>query len=1123
MTQNKLIGFCYLFIIGIALAMAFPLGPQAVHPLWLTSGILGLLAVGAVVAARRLRPPVEDDSPYAPPASFDAIHASAWVLLLLAGLTFGYTRYLAMIQPPDRPLGQIHFSAEGASWNPGAPMSQTSFLKIRTLSPIEEDIELRFTGRIEALQPILDERGQPILDEQGRWNFSQTDVDQSSEVIHIPAGTPAGMEVLIQQPFTHLDQVEALNQPAAGAVAVLQPVNTVSLFARSGRNVVPVTILGRITADPWVYGFKTVLSITPDYIQFQPDGPFFAVARQNVRVTVNPDMPGYDRIARSSAYGYDVALTGELIAPPGAANVGTFDQARYLRNHNIGGQMLLRTLPDGSPPLSIIIPQGAEAPREGNGLVEFSLYLRDEMVRVIKQTMPQPNAAFLGAVTLGLRYGMHGTLSIAAEQHAEGVIAPILDVGHDTDMLIADEFRASGINHVLAVSGLHVTIITIMFMGIFTLLKVSKKVYVPFVIFTLVVFAIITGARPSTLRAVIMNSLFLLTWGYMGQSVRSSALLGVPVAGFIILLQNPAMAVDPSFTLSFGAILSLALLTQPFFDLFKKARGNDFIALVLMVAVLTWGFARHWLLVESLRFWIFYALLGVGLFSLSRGLTRRGFTPIGTYGFADIHPGIGGFIAAQFGMQIGMMIPLSAYYFYRWPVAGAYANLLAIPLVGIVLQLSMLAGLIGLIPGFGIYIALLLNAANWIFSTLFLLIGHYFSRWFIFPFVTRPTLRWLFIYYASVALFVWWRPLWFRIIRPRWGKAGRPARLLAVAAAALVVAAAFSAGHAERAAMRPRGQLTVSVLSVGYGSAIVVHTPNRETLLVDTGFVQPDRGRRNEAERTILPHLSYRQVRRLDALILTSPEPEHVAGTASILTYLDVDQLLHPASVAPVLAEGERARLLDERHPSRIKHRLSGSTIQPRTLQAGERLFESEHDGRPFAIEVLGPAEGDTRAPLSLRIVYGDFAMLIPSDLTFPQQQALLDHIPAEHLQAQVVIAPNHGIAGLEGITIGMPKNYQRNQETITGGLLNAAGAEAVLFEFGNPRPVVGDKFRVALRLHGSARRAVEDVLPHARIYGTDTDGAITIVSDGESYTLSAQYDAVVGFTDAPTSIEVGW
>ncbi|HPC58748.1 MAG TPA: hypothetical protein PK689_07100, partial [Kiritimatiellia bacterium] len=359
MTQNKLIAFCYLFIIGIALAMAFPLGSAAVAPLWLGTLALGLLTAGALHLARRRRPAAADEeSLYAPPARFDALQVSAWGLLLAAALLFGYTRYLAMIQPPDQLVGRVRFEAGSVTWSPASPMSATSFLKIKTLAPVEEDIELRLVGRLEALRPVRDDNGLPVLDADGRWNFTRTDMDQASDPVLIPAGTPAGAELLVAQPFTHLDRVEPVNQPASGSLAILKPVNAVSLFARSGRNVVPVSILGRITADPWVYSFKTVLSITPDYIQYQPDGPFFPVDRQTARVTINPDLPGYERLARSAAYGFDVALTGELIAPPSAANVGAFDQAKYLRNYNIGGQMMIRTPMDGSSPFSVIVPQG---------------------------------------------------------------------------------------------------------------------------------------------------------------------------------------------------------------------------------------------------------------------------------------------------------------------------------------------------------------------------------------------------------------------------------------------------------------------------------------------------------------------------------------------------------------------------------------------------------------------------------------------------------------------------------------------------------------------------------------------------------------------------------------------
>ena len=1123
MTRNKLIAFCYLFIVGIGLAMAFPTGPEALRFLWGATALLGLATLAGFVLVHRLSPPVNEELAAYGHVELDRKQVALWSLMLFTALVFGYTRYIAMVRSPDQLLGTLTIPAQGESWSPNQAISQTSFLKVKTLAAVPEEIRLRLHGRLEALQPVPDPDGKPTLGADGRWAFTQYNLSQQSEEIIIPAGTPAETEILIEQPFTHLDKVELLNQPAAARIAVLQPENIVSLFARSGRNVVPAGVLGRITADPWVYSFKTVLSITPDYIQYQPGGPYLPIDRQNIRLTLDPATPDYDRFARSDAYGYDVALTGELQGASHAANQGLFDQANYLRNYNIGGQMRLRIPLQGPAPIQIINPQGAAEPRRGNALVEFSLYLRDEMVRVIKQTTPQPNSAFHGALTLGLRYGMQNTVSVASDDYDNTVVPPLLPFGKDTDALIADEFRSSGINHVLAVSGLHVTIITIMFIGIFVMLKVSKKVYIPFIIFALVVFAIITGARPSTLRACIMNSLFLLTWGYMSEGVRASALLGVPVAAFMILLQNPAMAVDPSFTLSFGAILSLAILTQPFFDIFKKFKGNDFIVFVILIGVLTYAYAAHWLLTVTLRFWLAYALLAAVLFGLARFLTRRGFTPIRDYGFANIHPGVGGFIAAQFGMQIGMMIPLSAYYFFRWPVAGAYANLIAIPLVGVVLQLSMLSGLLGLIPGIGIYLALLLSAANWVFSTLFLLIGHYFSRWFLYPFVERPTLRELFVYYAAVCLFAWWRPLWFRLVRPAWRRASLSLRLVGLAVVALVLAGVAVSGRNEKLALRSPGRLDVSVIAAGYASAILLDTPDNEAILVDTSFIQTDRGRRNDPERTVLPQVFAKKIKRLQALVLTSREPEHSAGVASVLQYMDVDHFLLPASASGLLAQEPLAALLAERNPRSFKHRLSGTAVAPATVAAGDVLYRSEHDGKTFLVEALGPAPGDAEAPLSLRVSYGDFALLIFSDLTLAQQKAFLAAVPPEKLRADVVVAPHHGTAGLEEITVGIPDDLDQKLADATGSLLKATGAGAVVFEFGNPRPVVGLKYKEAVKIHGSTRRAAEDALPGALNAATDTDGAVHIVSDGVEHQVYTQLGATGSNVDEPSLLEIGW
>jgi competence protein ComEC len=484
--------------------------------------------------------------------------------------------------------------------------------------------------------------------------------------------------------------------------------------------------------------------------------------------------------------------------------------------------------------------------------------------------------------------------------------------------------------------------------------------------------------------------------------------------------------------------------------------------------------------------------------------------------------GISGFFAAQFGIQIGMMVPLSPFYFMRWPVAGAYANLIAIPLVGVVLQLSMLAGLLGIIPGIGIYLALFLSAANWIFSIGFLLIGHYFSRWFIYPFMIRPTVFELGIYFVLCSMFVWWRPLWFRIVRPGWRNASNSRRIVFLALLALICTGVAAKRHGQQQAMRPDGKLAVSILSVGYASGILVDTPDHKAILIDTAIVVTNPTQRVDAERTILPQIYNKQITELEALVVTDPGHEHSDGIYTVFMGIDVNHFYLSAAVAPLLAKEPLASVLEERSPQRLKHRISSSAVEPKILAAGDVIYQSEYEGKPILVEAVGPAAGDDRTPLSVRIQYGDFSMLIPSDLNFEQQKAFLAGTPPEKLKADVVIAPHHGTAGIETITLGLPDDLQQRIADITGAFFKATEADAVLFEFGNPRGVEPFLYKEARKIHGLARRAAEDALPGALVAATDTDGAIHVVSDGVTHHVYTQLSETGSEVDEPTLLETG-
>lgn len=1130
--QTRIILFCYAYVVGIVLAKALSPDPAWTPVLWGALGVsVAAVLVGVASHAKR-------------PTETDRKVVWAFLALTLPPLLFGVIRYMQANTLPDRRVGVLSVKPGFAEFRLERDLPDLSRISIRKMAELRGDLVLRVHGELDARLAVTNEQGEVRLDEHGRWTFRIARVTRPSDPIVVRQWDPVGTEYVVPQPFSRISKVEILESPGHGEVAVYRVSNHIGAFARPGRDHPPVTILGRITKDPDVYDFKTVLTVTPDYIQTVAGGPFFRVEGGDVQVVLKPDIADYATFARTEAYGRFVVVRGELTVARSAANPGAFDPRGFMQNHNIYGVMPLFQPPAMPSPIRAIEPEAGSLSR-GSALVRFSLGLRDRMLRVFKLTIPYPQSSFLGGVTLGLRYGLAGVECMLSSKKPRHVDERGGVVHTECRELIAEEFKASGVNHVLAVSGLHVTIVTVMFMGLFALLRIPRQMYVPVLILILVIFAIITGARPSVLRAVIMHGLFLLTWAYMGQGLRSSVLLGVPVAAFLILLQNPLVVVDPSFTLSFGAILSLGILTEPIHDLLSRLRGNRFLAFIVILVAATAIGVWRWPLLVSSRFWPVFALGAAALWIGLARLEQRGVRLIGELGYVDIPPGVGAFLAAQFAIQIGMMIPLSAYYFSRWPFAGAYANLLAIPLIGIVVQLGMLAGLTGLIPSVGLYLALLFNAANWVFSSVFLLLAHYFATAFPFPFVLRPSVGALVSYYLLCAAFVW-RAQWMSALRAwceRRGWTGRAAYRASVAA--ILVAATIPAWPWLMPSRR--GDLRVTVLSLGYGESVLIRTPLGRHILVDAGFAEHERGRHNDAIRTILPFLSHERIRRLDAVILTSPAPERLSGLSYVLEHTWVGDLWLPPSLLAVTNRPDEeefylmlsgGRPVDAYNPDWLRkiyaeavgdpawpkrlslagalarrsdsllNRWAGRHVNVRAVSTGEVLWREQFKGRDFRVEVLSggepPAEDHPieNASAVLRVVYGRFTMLLTGDLHLEGQRRLAGDKAA---RADVLLYPHHGTAMPWGAARQTKASLQAEWERSARPFLERVQPRHVIVNYGNPRTVLGRTGRDVERAFELTWRWLTQMMGEQHCLRTDRDMAVFVTSDGETYRVESQ------------------
>ncbi|MGM0668057.1 MAG: ComEC/Rec2 family competence protein, partial [Bacteroidota bacterium] len=122
---------------------------------------------------------------------------------------------------------------------------------------------------------------------------------------------------------------------------------------------------------------------------------------------------------------------------------------------------------------------------------------------------------------------------------------------------IKDVFRKSGIMHIMAVSGLHVGIIS---MVILTLLKISRirSGFVKLLISLLLIwtYALVTGLSPSVTRASIMFS-FLNTGYLINRQVKP--VNSVMASAFLILVIRPDMIYEASFLLSYSAVILIVV------------------------------------------------------------------------------------------------------------------------------------------------------------------------------------------------------------------------------------------------------------------------------------------------------------------------------------------------------------------------------------------------------------------------------------------------------------------------------------------------------------------------------------------------------------------------------------
>ncbi len=340
-------------------------------------------------------------------------------------------------------------------------------------------------------------------------------------------------------------------------------------------------------------------------------------------------------------------------------------------------------------------------------------------------------------------------------------------------------------------------------------------------------------------------------------------------------------------------------------------------------------------------FWLSFLAVGVIVYVVSGRLGKAGY-------FSSA-------IKINWATSLGLS-PLLLFFFQQVSLCSPLANFIAVPIISLLV-----------VPGALVAVSLLLIWPP-LATPLFWLLDQVLQGLYALlvgladlPFATvthaQPSYWALFFALPGILL----------LLAPK----GLPARWLG---GVMLFPLAFTEPHQPE-----RGAVAVTMLDVGQGLAIVVQTSGH-TLVYDTGAkfsADSDMGR-----SVVLPFLRARGVAKIDSLVISHGDNDHIGGAASLLQEMPTDTVL--TSVPQQLSQ-----------------------YAPVMCRAGQFW---RWDAVSFT--VLSPqmalAESDNDNSCVLKITAENGSVLLTGDIEARAEQVLVETY-GDQLKAKVLIAPHHG------------------------------------------------------------------------------------------------------------------
>ena len=646
------------------------------------------------------------------------------------------------------------------------------------------------------------------------------------------------------------------------------------------------------------------------------------------------------------AIGSLVLAGGVCQIPPEPTNPGEFDMASYYGNQGIGIQLMegeIQVLKEGRQYL-------------GQALNDLRESFQESLYRVLGER----DGGLLGAMLLGEKSGL--------EEEVKAL------------------YQAGGISHILAISGLHISLIG---MGLY---RLFRRIFGGFLLpgavsgACLLLYGVLIGMPVSAMRAIIMFFVYL---GAQILGRTYDLLSALSLAGILILLREPRYLFQASFQLSFLSILGIGLV----YPAMKPVGGR-------------------------LPKWLDGLILSLSIQLIT--------------------------------------LPCTLYWFGQTSLFGPLFNLAVLPLAGLVMVSGFLGGAVGYIwIGGGMMAAAPCHYVLRFYEGLCVFAGRAGAGRGVWgaPKEWKIVLYYLVLVSAIGALF-----LLKERQKNRQGREqpGKKERLISIG----VRLSATGICLGLMAAKLPGG-LQMTFLDVGQGDGIFWQSGEGTTYLCDGGSSSVSQVGKYRLES----FLKWKGVGRLDYLILTHMDADHINGAEYLLTPSPGGITVGCLVLPDIVTEDEDYATLvglAKKAGTAVRY-LSGGVV----LRDGELEIQCLY---PEKESRVGEEDRNTYS-LVLQLVYGDFCALLTGDLEGEGERALLES--GQLADADLLKVAHHGSKG--STSEEFLKQVRPEQAVLSYGEHN---------RYGHPHRELLERLKEA----------------GCRIYETAEDGAITVQSDGEQY-----------------------